>query len=61
MISYSYIYLTKGIDLIKSKNFWTKIEDLKSIKLNALSAYDDIYIKIKIRTYGDRIYTNFRG
>ena len=36
--------------LEKSKAIWTKIEDLKNIKLNALPAYDDRYIKTKIRT-----------
>ena len=40
---------------------WTKIEDLKNIKLNALPVYDDRYIKTKIRTFGDKVYTNFRG
>ena len=43
------------------KVFWTRIEDLKNIKLNSLRIYDDRYIKTKIRTYGDNIYTNFRG
>ena len=33
----------------------------KNIELNALPVYDDRYIKIKIRTYGDKFYTNFRG
>ena len=40
------------------KAIWTKIEDLKQIKLNASPVYDDRYIKSKIRTYGD---TNFCG
>ena len=40
---------------------WTKIKELKSITLNALPPYDDRYIKTKIRTYGDRVCTNFRG
>ena len=43
------------------KTIWTKIEDLKSIELNALPVYDDRYIKTKIRTYGDKVYTNFGG
>ena len=47
--------------LEKCKAFWTKIEDLKHIKLNALPVYDDRYIKTKIRTYGDKVYTDFRG
>ena len=29
--------------------------------MNALLVYDDRYIKAKIRTYGDKVYTNFRG
>ena len=40
--------------LEKYKAIWTKIEDLKNV-------YDDRYIKTKIRTYGDKVYTNFRG
>ena len=34
---------------------------LKNIKLNAPPIYDDRYIKTKIKTYGDEVYTNFRG
>ena len=45
----------------KYKTIWTKIEGLKTIKLNALPVYDDTYIKSKIRTYGDKTYTKFRG
>ena len=45
----------------KYKTIWTKIEDLKRIELSALPVYDDRYIKTKIRTYGDKVYTNFRG
>ena len=48
--------------LEKYKAIWTKTEDLKNIKLNALSVYDDRYIYTKrIRTYGDKVYTNFCG
>ena len=39
---------------------WIKIEDLKNIELNALSVYDVIYIKPKLRIYGGNIYINFR-
>ena len=39
----------------------TKIEDLKNIKLQALPVYDGRYIKTKLKTYGDNIYTNFHG
>ena len=45
----------------KYKAIWTKIQDLKIIELNALSIYDDKYIKTKTRTYGDKVYTNFCG
>ena len=41
--------------LEKYKTIWTKIEDLKTIKLNGLPVYDDRYIKTKIRTYGDKV------
>ena len=34
--------------------------ELKNIKLNTLPVYDNRYIKTKIRTYGDKVYTNFR-
>ena len=44
----------------KYQSIWIKIEHLKNIKMNALPAYDDRYIKTKIRTYGDKVYTNFR-
>ena len=47
--------------LEKHKNIWSKIECLKSIELNALPVYDDRYIKTKVRTSGDKVYTNFRG
>ena len=40
---------------------WSNIEDLKNIKLNALPVFDDRYIKTKIRTFGFKVYTNFRG
>ena len=32
------------------KAIWTRMEDLKNIKLNALPVYDDRYIKTKRRT-----------
>ena len=47
--------------LEKYKVVWTKIEDLKNIKLNSLPVYDGRYIKTKIRTFGDKVYTKFRG
>ena len=47
--------------LEKYKAFWSKIKHLKNIELIVLPVYDDRYIKAKIRTYGDKVYTNFRG
>ena len=47
--------------LEKYKAIWTNIEDLKNIELNALPVNDDRYINTKIRTYSDKVYTNFRG
>ena len=47
--------------LEKYKAIWTKIENLKNIKLNALPVYNDRYIKTKIRAFGDKVYANFRG
>ena len=38
---------------------WIKIEDLKNIELDALPVHDNRYIKTKVRTYGDKFYTNF--
>ena len=43
----------------KLVSIWTKIEDIWNIELNALPAYDDRYIKTKIRTYSDKVYSNF--
>ena len=46
--------------LEKHKTVRTKIEDSETIELNSLPVYDDRYIKTKIRTYSDKVYTNFR-
>ena len=55
------IYLRIGNDklLEEYRTIWTKIEDLKNIQFNALPVDDDRYIKTKIGTYGDKVYTNF--
>ena len=45
--------------LEKYKTNWTNIEDLKNIEFNTLPVYNNIYMKNKIRTYGDKVYTNF--
>ena len=46
------------------RNYWKNIKlfrlRLKIFKKNALPVYDDRYIKTKIRTYGDKVYTNLR-
>ena len=47
--------------LEKYKTIWINIEDLQNIDLDILPVYDDGYIKTKMKTYGDKIYTNFRG
>ena len=47
--------------LEKYKAIQTKIEDLKNIRLNTLPVYDDRYIKTKIKSFGDKVYTNFCG
>ena len=38
----------------------TKVVDLKDIELHDLPGYGSRYIKTKIRTYGDKVYSNFR-
>ena len=43
--------------LKKYKVIWTNIKNFKNIELNALPVYDDRYIKPKIRTYDDKVYT----
>ena len=45
----------------KYSTIWTKIEDLKNIELNALPLYGYGYIKTKVRTYSDKVYTNSCG
>ena len=43
----------------KYKTIWTKTEDLQNIELNALPVYDGRYMKYKIKTYSEKVYTNF--
>ena len=47
--------------LEKYKAIWTNTEDLKSIELNPLPVYHDRYIRTKILTYVDKVYTYLRG
>ena len=46
--------------LERYKAIWTKIEDSKNNKSNALPFYDHRYITTKIRTYSNK-HTNFFG
>ena len=45
--------------LEKYKTISTILEDLQKIELNALPFYNNKYIKLKIKTYADKNYTNF--
>ena len=70
-----HLKLKKEIKIIKAINYrtgdenlfkkyraiWTKTEDLTNIEWKVLPVYDNKYIKSKIRTYGDKVYSNFRG
>ena len=47
--------------LEKYKAIWTKSKDFKNIQLNILPVYDGRYIKTKIRTYSNKVYSNFCG
>ena len=42
--------------LEKYKTTWTKIEDW----IENIPVYDDRYIKTKMRTYREKVYTDFR-
>ena len=46
-------------DIEKYKTIWIKTED--SNWMDALQVYDGRYIKTKIRTYSDKVYTNFHS
>ena len=46
--------------LEKYKTFWIKIANYQNIELNPLPIYDGRYIKTKIRTYNNKVSTNFR-
>ena len=47
--------------LEKYKPIQTNIGNFKKIKLRDLPVYYDRYIKTKMRTFADKVYTNFRG
>ena len=46
--------------LEKYKTIRIKTEDLQNIEVNALSNYDEMYIKAKIRTFGDNFWNSSR-
>ena len=56
-----YFHIDNKKLLEKYKAIWTKTENLKNIELNVLPVYDDRYVKTIVRTFGDKIYTNFLG
>ena len=58
-IKLMFFRIDDGKLLEKHKAIWTKIEDLISIEIKTLLVYDDRYINTKIRTYGNKVYTNF--
>ena len=43
------------------KIIWIKFGNLENIDMYALPVYDDRYIKTKIITHGDKVYTNLCG
>ena len=47
--------------LKKYKAIWTKMEELNNMKLNTLPVYDHRCIKTTIKTFDEKVYTNFRG
>ena len=55
-------YCTGDGNLLKKyRAIWTKIEDLINIEWKVLLVYDNRYIKSKIKTHGDKVYSNFCG
>ena len=54
-----FLCIDGGKLLEKYKTIWIKIEDLKYVELDALPFYKSRYIKTKIRTYGNKVFTNF--
>ena len=56
-----YFHIDDDKLLEKYKTSWTKIQDLKNTESDALPVHDDRYTKTKIRTNGDKVYTNSCG
>ena len=49
--------------LKKYKKTWEKVGNLLNIEFDSEPVYGDVdkYIKTKIKTYGDKVNTNFQG
>ena len=47
--------------LEKHKTMYTRIEDIKYIQLKVLPVCKGRYIKASVRTYGDKVHTNFHS
>ena len=45
--------------LEKYNKIWNKIKSLFKKEFNSEPVYNDKYIKIKIKIYNDKVYTNF--
>ena len=45
----------------KREKYKTILTETEDIELNALPVYDNRCIKTKIKTYRDKVYTNFCG
>ena len=45
--------------LEKYSKIWNKIKSLFKKEFNSEPVYNDKYIKIKIKIYNDKVYTNF--
>ena len=57
-------FKVNGNKLLKKYNkIWEKISNLLNIKFDSQPVYGDgdKYIKTEIKTYGDRVSTNFQG
>ena len=46
--------------LEKYSGIWNKIKNLIKKEVNSEPVYNDKYIKTKIKSYSDRVYTNFQ-
>ena len=56
-----YLRIDKDKLFEEIKTFWTKVKDFKNNELNTAPVFVVMYIKTKIKTYGNNVYTNFCG